>query len=76
MDDVATDPYTLVRALYAFAAIFALTAGYFWSRFVAVQTQREHDGGPLTSQWLKEAGGTTALTLFCAGGAFLISLTL
>lgn len=76
MDDVPTNPHTLVTAAYFFASIFALGASYFWTRFVAVRQQREREGGPVTTRWLTEAGSATALALFSAAVGFLISLTL
>lgn len=76
MNEVTSDPWTLVRLLYFFAAIFALGAGVFWFRFVTVQTERQAEGGPISIRWLREAGTGTALALFCAGGAYLISLTI
>lgn len=76
MDDVATDPWTLVKLLYLFAAMFALGAGYFWFRFASVQEDRQSKGGPITIRWLKEAGIATGLAFFCAAGAHIVSITI
>lgn len=76
MDDIPTDPWTMVKLLLFFAAMFGLGAGYFWFRFATVQAERESKGGPITIRWLREAGTATALTMFCASAAFFVALSL
>lgn len=74
MDDTPTNPYTLVTALYFFAALFALCAGVMWFRFVDGRRGKPDMGGAPSMRWLSEAATATGLTLFTAGGGFLLSL--
>lgn len=74
MDDTPTNPYTLVMALYFFAALFALCAGVMWFRFVDARRGNADMGGAPSLRWLTEAATATGLTLFTAAGGFLLSL--
>ncbi|WP_287942106.1 hypothetical protein [Sphingopyxis sp.] len=76
MDDVPNNPWTLVRALYLFAAIFGLCAAYFWMRFASAQSERRLAGGPVSIRWLMEAGIGTGLALSCAAGGYIASMLL
>lgn len=76
MDDVPTNPYTLVTSLYVLAALFALCAGTMWFRFVNARKDRADKGGAPSFRWLTEAATMTGLTLFLASGGFLLSLFL
>lgn len=74
MDDVSTNPHTLVTALYCFAALFAISAGVMWFRFVDARRGKADMGGAPSLRWLSEAATATGLTLFTAAGGFLLSL--
>lgn len=76
MDEVPTNPYTLVTALYFFAALFALCAGVMWFRFADARRAKADIGGAPSLRWLSEAATATGLTLFTAAGGFLLSLFL
>jgi len=76
MNDVSSNPYTLVLALYAFAAIFAISACWLLFRFNIRREQRRKDGSTADLLGLEEALTATALALGCAGVGFLISLTI
>lgn len=74
MDDVAVTPQTIVTLAYAFAAIFALAASFAWLRFATRQRAQSSAGKTPDLRGLSDAATGTALALFCAGAAFLLSL--
>jgi len=62
--------------LFAFAALFALTACYLWFRFLGARSWQSHNGCPPSWRWMTEAVAATALALGLCGGGYLLSLFL
>lgn len=74
MDDVGISPHAIVTLVYAFAALFALAGAFAWLRLVNRRSAQSSAGKTPDLDGLSNAATATALSMFCAGAAFLFSL--
>jgi hypothetical protein len=74
MDGAAVTPHAIVTLAYAFAALFALAGAFAWLRLVNRRSAQSSAGKTPDLDGLSNAATATALSMFCAGAAFLFSL--
>jgi len=67
-------PESVVTAIYAFAALFALAACWLLFRFNMRRDRRRNEGKPSDLEGLSEALTATALALGLSGFGFLLSI--
>jgi len=74
MDEVSATPQAIVTLAYALAALFAVAGAFAWLRLVNRRSAQSSAGKTPDLDGLSNAATATALSMFCAGTAFLFSL--